>query len=357
MTEMDTKDRIIQELRDQKKELEERMKTHENREYKSRLFGFIFGREENKEWTLALYNAVNGTSHKNPDDITINTIEDVVYLGMKNDLSLLVSENVTMYRSLRVFEQQSTINPNMPIREYMYSGKLYDKFIYSAKLHRYGRKLMPLPIPKLVVFYNGEDPQEDEVMLRLSDAFKEEIRRGLQSNQPDLPKSKFEAEVERVYKEADPDVEVKVRMININYGRSESVLEASNPLQGYAWLIDQVRQNQKTMEIGPAVDKAILDMPESYVIQPFLHGHRSEVKDMLITEYDEEKTMRQFREEAYEEGREEGRAEGREEGRQEMILNNIRNLTETFQITVEKAMEGLKIPVENWGQYAALLSN
>ena len=90
---------------------------------------------------------------------------------------------------------------------------------------------------------------------------------------------------------------------------------------------------------------------------------------MLITEYDEEKTMRQFREEGYEEGREdgreegrkegrkEGREEGREEGRQEMILNNIRNLTETFQITVEKAMEGLKIPVENWGQYAALLSN
>ena len=365
MTEMDTKDRIIQELRDQKKELEERLKTHENREYKSRLFGFIFGREENKEWTLALYNAVNGTSHKNPDDITINTIEDVVYLGMKNDLSLLVSENVTMYRSLRVFEQQSTINPNMPIREYMYSGKLYDKFIYSAKLHRYGRKLMPLPIPKLVVFYNGEDPQEDEVMLRLSDAFKEEIRRGLQSNQPDLPKSKFEAEVERVYKEADPDVEVKVRMININYGHNRELLESCKPLEEYAWFVAKVRENNQPDKdesrpgIENAINRTIDEMTNDFLIKDFLVAHRAEVMDMCLTEYNETETMEMFREEGREEGRKEGHEEGLKEGRQEgeksSTIEHIRDVMDSFGVSLERAMESLKIPNEQQAMYKELI--
>ena len=141
------------------RELKERIKGHDNREYKSRLFGFIFGREENKIWTLALYNAINKTAHTNPEDITINTIEDVVYLGMKNDLSLLVSDVVSLYRTMEIYEQQSTLNPNMPVREFMYAGKLYDKYLYSSRYNRYGRKLLPLPIPKLVVLYNGEDEQ------------------------------------------------------------------------------------------------------------------------------------------------------------------------------------------------------
>ena len=128
-----------EELLARNKELERKLRGQENREYKSRLFGFIFGGEENKEWTLALYNAINGTGYTDPADITINTIEDVVYLGMKNDLSLLVSETVSLYRTMQLYEQQSTLNPNMPIRELLYAGKLYDKFIYMAKLRTWIR--------------------------------------------------------------------------------------------------------------------------------------------------------------------------------------------------------------------------
>jgi hypothetical protein len=79
---------------------------------------------------------------------------------------------------VELYEQQSSYNPNMPVREFMYAGKLYDKFIHSSRLNPYGKTLLllPLPLPKLVVFYNGEYDTEDEVILRLSDAFKEEIR-------------------------------------------------------------------------------------------------------------------------------------------------------------------------------------
>ena len=107
----------------------------------------------------------------------------------------------------------------------MYAGKLYDKFIYMVKLNRYGKRLMPLPVPKLVCLYNGEDPKEDEVTLRLSDAFREEIRRNVQAKDDSLTREQAEEEAERRLAEADPDIEVRVRMININHGHNRELME------------------------------------------------------------------------------------------------------------------------------------
>ena len=228
-------------------ELESQLKGTGNREYNSRLFGFLFGREENNRWTLSLYNAIHGTSYDDISAVTINTIEDVVYMGMKNDLSILVSEIVSLYRTLELYEQQSSYNPNMPIREFMYAGKLYDKFIHSARLNRYGKKLLPLPLPKLVVFYNGTDEKEDECTLSLSDAFKEEIRQNVLHKYSGMnektDESRIQAEVEKIFHDADPDIEVKVRIININFGHNREMLSKCKPLGEYAWFVAQVRNN------------------------------------------------------------------------------------------------------------------
>ena len=91
-------------------------------------------------------------------------------------------------------------------------------------------------------------------------------------------------------------------MLNINYGKNESLLSSCKPLKEYAWLIEQIRENQKTMGIGEAVDRAIQDMPENYEIRQILIGNRAEVKDMCITEYNEAETMQMIREEGREEG-------------------------------------------------------
>ena len=115
-----------------------------NKEYKDRLFAFIFGREENKRWTLSLYNSINGTSYTDEDDIEITTMSDTVYMGMKNDVSFLISDMLNLY------EQQSTYNPNMPVRQLMYLGRQYDKYIKKTKQNIYGSKLMHLPVPKLI---------------------------------------------------------------------------------------------------------------------------------------------------------------------------------------------------------------
>ena len=134
-----------------------------NKEHKDRLFCFLFGSESNKEWTLSLYNAVNGTDHRDADDILFTTMDDAIYMGMKNDVSF------NLFHVMNIYEQQSTYNPNMGVRQLMYAGKLYDKYIHRNKLNIYGKRIVKLPIPKLVVFYNGTEGKEDRI-LKLSDA-------------------------------------------------------------------------------------------------------------------------------------------------------------------------------------------
>lgn len=250
-----------------------------NTEHKDRLFGFIFGREENKKWTLSLYNAVNGSAYTDPDMIQITTMEDVLYMGMKNDVSFLIAD------TMNIHEQQSTYNPNMPVRELMYAAKLYDKYIHEHKLNIYGDTLVHLPIPKLVVFYNGIRNRRDKV-LELKDAFEpKKTKKGNKKNKTDKIKKK----------EMDPDIAVKVRMVNINYGQNKELMEACKPLEEYAWLVQRIRKYREKFSIEEAVDQAINDIPKDFEIRRFLIGHRAEVKDMCITEYNEAETMELFK--------------------------------------------------------------
>ena len=275
-----------------------------NREHKSRLFAFIFGREENRKWILELYNAVNGSRHRNAGDIQITTIEDVIYMGMKNDVSLLLCDVMSIY------EQQSTFNPNMPIRQMMYAGRLYDKYIQEKGLNIYGEKQVLLPIPKLVTFYNGREDRADESILHLSDAFMENARA------------------------VEADIDVCVRMVNINYGRNRKLLENCGPLREYAWLVERIRECNGKMGIEDAVDRAIDEMPDDFEIKGFLLANRAEVKNMCLTEYDEEKVMQMFKEEYLEEGREEGR------------LKAVLEMAKDGDISYGRAAEKLGKPVD-----------
>ena len=203
-------------------------------------------------------------------------------MGMKNDLSILVSDIINLYRTVELYEQQSSLNPNIPVREFMYAGKIYDKFIYMGRFNRYGKKLIPLPIPKLVCLYNGSDDQKDEVTLRLSDAFKAEIRKGIRAKDSSLSDDLIEVEVGRLFKEADPDIEAKVRMININYGHNTELLKACRPLEEYSWLIARIREYDKPdrdgsrVDIETAIDNAIDEMPADFLIKEFIMANRAE---------------------------------------------------------------------------------
>ena len=256
--------------------------------HKDRLFRFIFANPDHKDWTLSLYNAVNGSSYKNPDEIQMTTIEDVIYLSMKNDLSFLLADTMSLY------EHQSTYNPNMPMRMFLYAGMVYSRYVekHRDSINLNSSRQQSLPTPKLVCFYNGMADQPEKKTLKLSSAF-----------------SRAE----------ESDVEVRVNMLNINYGRSRQLLEACKPLAEYSFFTELVRQYRKeTEDMALAVEKAIRDLPEDSVIEPFLRANMAEVKKMCLTEYDEayerEFLINENRREGWKEGRAEGRAEGLAEG-------------------------------------------
>ncbi|MBS7302952.1 MAG: hypothetical protein KIG50_02305, partial [Lachnospiraceae bacterium] len=58
-----------------------------NNKNKDLLFRFVFGAVKNKKHLLSLYNAINNTEYSNIDDIEINTLSDIIYIRMKNDVS------------------------------------------------------------------------------------------------------------------------------------------------------------------------------------------------------------------------------------------------------------------------------
>ncbi|MCR5343704.1 MAG: hypothetical protein K6E70_10140 [Butyrivibrio sp.] len=257
-----------------------------NNNNKDRLFNFIFGYPENKKWTLSLYNAVNGSAHTDENAIEFNTIKDVLYMRMRNDTSFIIYDIVSLY------EHQSTFNPNMPLRQLQYLGNLYESYVKKNKLNKYGSKLIMLPVPKLVVFYNGETEKADEIILKLSDSFAEAHRQ-------------------------ESDVEVRVRMLNINYGHNAQLLGSCKPLYEYSWFIKRIQDNMSKADkpdIEEATSLAIDEMPDDFIIKDFLEIHRAEVKGMLLTEYDEAETLELFKKEA----RDEGKAEGKEEGKEEI---------------------------------------
>ena len=229
--------------------------TEVNREYKDRVFKFIFGYPENKELTLSLYNAVNGSQHGNPDDIQFNTVEDAVYVGMKNDVSFIICNEMSLW------EHQSSFNPNMPMRFFIYSCKLYEKYTETSDYFKYSSRLQPLPKPNCLCFYNGTEEQPERLEMKLSEAFGGEA-----------------------------DIEVKVHMLNINYGKNRELMENCQPSREYAWLVDKVREHQRVLQdLEAAVDAAINEMPDSFAIKKFLISNQAEVKGMFLAAYDEEK--------------------------------------------------------------------
>lgn len=230
-----------------------------NDQHKDRVFKFLFGNPDNRAWTLALYNAVNGSNYDNPNDIQFNTIDDAVYLGMKNDVSFII------LNELHLWEHQSTYNPNMPMRFFIYAAKLYEKFIATSDYYPYSSVLQSAPCPKCICFYNGSAAQPERQILRLSEAFS-----------------------------SNGDIEVLVTMLNINYGKNRQIMNSCKPLYEYAWLVKIIRQNQLTMKnLEAAIDTALDDMPDDFMIKNFLLLNKAEVKGMFLTEYDQDKVLAQ----------------------------------------------------------------
>ena len=241
------------------------------RKYKDLLFQRVF---REKEDLLDLYNAINGTSYSDTKELEITTLEDAIYMSMKNDKSFIISSTLNLY------EHQSTVNPNMPIRGFMYFAKLYEAYISMHKLDIYGRKAVKLPTPHFIVFYNGREEIEDKSVIKLSDAF-------------------------TVDRDAEdfPVLECVATVWNINYGHNERTLNACNRLGEYSHFIHVVNENlDKGLTKRDAIETAIDYCIDNDILADILTKQRSEVMYSLLTHYDEKLHMKTVRQEGYEDG-------------------------------------------------------
>ncbi|MBQ1779285.1 MAG: hypothetical protein IIZ93_14115, partial [Acidaminococcaceae bacterium] len=252
----------------------------------------------------------------NPDDIQFNTIEDAVYMSMKNDVSFIILDEMNLW------EHQSSFNPNMPMRFLTYGTQLYEKYTATSGYYKFSRKLQRLPKPHCICFYNGTKEQPEQQVLKLSDAFG-----------------------------GEGDIEVKVKMLNVNYGKNRALLETCQPLREYAWLVDRVREHQRVMQnLEAAVDASIDEMPDSFVIRTLIEAHRAGVKKMFLTEYDEEKMKEQERKEAFADGVDAGVAEANERVAADMLkkkypLDAIKDISRLSEAHIRKLAKSLGVVV------------
>ena len=269
------------------------------------LFIAIFGKntERSKRWRLELYNALNNTNYTDPDALELNTLENVIYIKMHNDVSFLVDSQMTL------FEHQRTTNPNMPLRGFFYFAQLYQKYIDSKGELIGTSTLIKIPNPNYIVFYNGSTERDEDYELKLSDAF--------------------------IHEDNSGRFQWTARVLNINKEYNLALQKKCKPLYDYIQFVSRINENkEKGMSIGEAVDEAVDWACEQNLLEGYIREQKAEVKMNLLTEYDEEAYIRIWR------------RDGINQGKQEKAVEDARKLLADKKYTAEEISALLQIPVE-----------
>ena len=240
-----------------------------NRNYKDTVFRMLFSDRKN---LLSLYNAVNQSNYKNPEDLEIVTLENAIYMGIKNDLAFIMDTNLYLY------EHQSTYNPNMPLRDLFYICSEYQKLVDKKSL--FSSTLQKIPAPNFIEFYNGSTVISDCTELRLSSAF--ECLTG------------------------EPKLELIVTVLNVNEGHNADLMQHCSMLKEYAQYVARVRHYASDMPLNQAVKRAVDECIREGILAEFLARNRNEVISMSIFEYDKELEEKKLRKAEYEYGFAEG---------------------------------------------------
>lgn len=177
---------------------------------------------------------------------------------------------------------------------------------------------MQIPLPSFVIFYNGVKSQPDRTEFLLSELFHPT------TDQPAL--------------------ELKAVMLNINKGHNQELMNACHTLRDYSEYVARIRTYSAEMPLTDAVEKAITECIHENILRDFLLKNRAEAKAMSIYEYDEEKTLRMFREEGYEDGERNGKIQATIEMCLEFNLSSdaiVQKLMTKFQFSENQAQEYL----------------
>jgi hypothetical protein len=287
----------------------------ENRKYKDSVFTDLFSTDEKaRENLLELSNALYDTEYINPEVIDIISLEEVLFKNFKNDVAFTVGK-----RKVVLSEHQSSINPNMPLRNLMYIAREYEK-IMPVK-DRYKSKQIKIPTPSFIVFYNGEKDYPSEQILRLSDAFMDQ--------------------------EEEFALELTVRVININPEKNHEILKKCKILREYSQFVEATRKYGTDKN---KLQKAVKECIRKNILADYLQRKSSEVVNMLMEEYDYATDIEVQREEAAEEAAAKATAKAVEEAEKKLV-EHVKKIAENFHVSEEKACETLD---ESYERYKGL---
>lgn len=294
-----------------------RRKGRARRNHKDSLFCRLFSDKEN---ALSLYNALTGSSYTDADGLEIVTLEDAVYLSQKNDCAVCVQA------SLALFEQQSSWNPNMPLRGLLYFAAEYAGWLARHKADVHSSSLVKIPSPSYFVLYNGTEKQVEKTDLRLSEAFAK----------------------------AAEGYEWTAHVINVNAGHNTGILERCTLLGDYAAFIADIRQGQaEGLPLTKAVDAAVIEcIRRGGKLAEFMRKHKAEVNSMFLFGVDFEAIHREAMQREARKKLKEAWADGLTKGQE----NDLRNLMDSLKLTAVQAMDALKIPADEREKYAARLA-
>lgn len=282
-----------------------------NRKYKDTVFTKLFGE---KDKLAELYNAIHETNYT-PDDIVINTLENVIFAGMINDISFTLDG-----RLIILIEHQSSVNPNMPVRFLLYVARIYEMLIDSRAM--YSSRIVDIMSPEFIVMYNGKDEYPEESILKLSDAF---IDKNVNS------------------------IELLVKVYNVNNGHNPEIMSRSGILNEYAIFVARVRENiDNGFKSSEAMEKAVKDCIRDNILKEFLEKYGSDVINMLSLEFNLEDAKRVWKNDGIEEGIEKGIEQGIEQGKEQkaeeiaislLDILDVKTIAEKTKLSIKRIKE------------------
>ena len=249
-----------------------------SRNYKDSVFIKLF---HEKKKIIEVYNVLEGKNCDENTEVTVQTLEEVIYGLYKNDIAFEIDNKFVV-----LVEHQSTISNNMPLQMLFYLSRIYERLVDIKTA--YYMKQVKIPYPELYVLYNGKSEYPEETEMKLSDSF--------------------------MVKKENINLELKVKILNINYEKKTKILRKCPTLESYSYFIYAIRQcENKGMDRDEAIKTAIEECIKRNILKEFLSKHGSEVHNMLFAEFNMEEELKAAKEVGIEEGIEKGIEKGREE--------------------------------------------
>ena len=250
-----------------------------NRKYKDSVFRTLFSDEDK---LIELYNALFDTNYGPEANIEIVTLEDVVFRVLKNDVAFVMENSFIV-----LAEHQSTICNNMPLRDLIYMSTMLQRMINTDELYR--KKLLKIPRPTFIVFYDGKEDFPEYQEMKLSDAF--------------------------LGDDDEIALQLTVRVYNINSDKNNEILKKCETLKQYSLFVERVRALQDKGQLSASrITELISGCIDSGILPDFLRKYGTEMVEMLFRELTREEDMEISRLDGYDDGLEEGLRKGRAEG-------------------------------------------